>query len=649
MTPSVVLHQIGTSRLTIRPLTGEDLPNVYSLLSDYETACKAGYRPIVSSSEAEGYLRESIRLGTAYGLTLKDRPSDVFGILTLDPQEREDGGGVKTRTAEIGYFMRSDMRRNGYMSEAVDAIMAYLLTTTPTDRVLIRVIAGNEASRRVALKCGFLYEGLLKEAGENGATGETESLELYSLTRQDYLSGKGGPGGNLSIDIVTPGRVLSEGCPGIPRLHPFYEGDRCGLKDEEGQVVFATEWDTISQWEDADVVYARRGGEHLYFNTAGERILREVPLLEGADPAAMPYYVSEEQGRPDMMTFTLGGGPEDPSCCFLKGRWVRLGRILRSGAKAYLGSGDILPFSRDAFDAFLSPFTYIYAAFEASAEGSNNIDGCIDSLRLMGCYDSSWQYLTSVWVSPSAGHIACHPAAVLAPFERYLSHGDLRRISVGTDPLLPDGAVRIRQVRYFKDRWPLPEELQYRDSVIDGTCEEMTRLRALALSAIREKSRPELRSAALRDFTQGCTLPGGLYRSKDWDDTVRKMRQLLSFGYDPEDAIWRLSYALAEGLGSGKGAFDFGCAERLVRWLAAEGAGVNCVRELSTPLDVLLRVREALLHVEAAPVTLSSLDEVIAAVKECGGKQVQGLCSEKGDDIEGVLGVLYPWIKRTNK
>lgn len=643
----MALKEIGTPRLVIRPLNEEDVPNIYGIMSDHETASKTGFKPLSSTSEAEGFFRESIRSKTAYGMTLRDKPSDIFGIILLTPEVLETGAGACTETVEIGYFMRADMRGNGYMPEAVDAVKAFLFNITGVDKLIISLIPENNASRRVAEKCGFTFDDLVTEAGRNRATGKLEDLEYYSLSRTDYSTGIGMNGG-YKLDIVVPGRVLSEGCPGVPVLHEFYEGDRCGLKDEEGNTVFEPIWEKITQWKDADVIYAVKGNEFRYFNTKGEQILTEVEPLEGVEDTDMPYYISEEQNRPEMMTFTRSEGPEDKRCCFLKGRWVRLGRILRSKAKEFLGEGDILPFKKDAFEDFHSPFTYIYSAFEVTKEGQNDIQGCVEELRLMGCYDSSWNYLTSVFVSAAASHVCRHPSAVFAAFERYLSYEDMHRISVGVDPELQDGAICVRQIRYFKDRWPLPEELDYRKSVDEGTCAEMIQKRGMALSKIRELSRRELKSAAVKDFMTDRVFSGEMYRSKDWPDTVKKARQLFSFGYRLEDAIWQVADSLCNGLLHTEGAFDFGCADTLVRWLKAEGAEINHIRNLSTPLDKLVNTMAVLQENNAAPESITSLRNIIDTVKELGGTTVNELCAACGDDLGAVLGVLYPWAMKNN-
>lgn len=113
MTRTIALKQIGTPRLVIRPLNEEDVPNIYGIMSDYETASKTGFKPLSSASEAEGFFRESIRSGSAYGMTLKDKPSDIFGIILLTPEELETGAGACTETDKYGFFKV----RNNYNDE----------------------------------------------------------------------------------------------------------------------------------------------------------------------------------------------------------------------------------------------------------------------------------------------------------------------------------------------------------------------------------------------------------------------------------------------------------------------------------------------------------------------------------------------------
>lgn len=175
-----------TGRLLLRPLRISDLQAVNELISDRETARWTGFRPVQSLTEVEGYLRSSADgSGDSLGIALKTAPDAIIGIVTFSPDNKDTGDGNELSSMELGYFLRSDMRGNGYVPEAVEEIKRQLFLSSAIDRISIYLFPANEASRRVALKCGFHFDSLVKEAGRNGATGEIEDLEYYSLTRAE--------------------------------------------------------------------------------------------------------------------------------------------------------------------------------------------------------------------------------------------------------------------------------------------------------------------------------------------------------------------------------------------------------------------------------------------------------------------------------
>lgn len=65
---------------------------------------------------------------------------------------------------EVGYniFQPAD-RRQGVMSEALRIFSAYLFEVRSIPRLQVMVAVGNAASRRIAEKCGFRHEGVLRE------------------------------------------------------------------------------------------------------------------------------------------------------------------------------------------------------------------------------------------------------------------------------------------------------------------------------------------------------------------------------------------------------------------------------------------------------------------------------------------------------
>jgi RimJ/RimL family protein N-acetyltransferase len=84
---------------------------------------------------------------------------------------------------EISYAVAPAARGFGVAAEAVDALAVALILEHGFQRVELRVAPGNTASRRVAEKAGFTYEGLLRNAGHVHC-GRVD-LEVWSFVAAD--------------------------------------------------------------------------------------------------------------------------------------------------------------------------------------------------------------------------------------------------------------------------------------------------------------------------------------------------------------------------------------------------------------------------------------------------------------------------------
>ncbi|APV51801.1 hypothetical protein BWI17_20245 [Betaproteobacteria bacterium GR16-43] len=65
---------------------------------------------------------------------------------------------------EIGYWVRSSCARQGYATEATRALCDFARDRLGAKRLEIGSDARNVPSRRVAEKCGFVLEGILRQA-----------------------------------------------------------------------------------------------------------------------------------------------------------------------------------------------------------------------------------------------------------------------------------------------------------------------------------------------------------------------------------------------------------------------------------------------------------------------------------------------------
>jgi RimJ/RimL family protein N-acetyltransferase len=68
----------------------------------------------------------------------------------------------QSRKFEIGYWVRTSFAKQGYITEAVEAISYFAINELKANRIEIRCDDRNERSARIAERLGFSLEGILR-------------------------------------------------------------------------------------------------------------------------------------------------------------------------------------------------------------------------------------------------------------------------------------------------------------------------------------------------------------------------------------------------------------------------------------------------------------------------------------------------------
>lgn len=90
---------------------------------------------------------------------------------------------------QLGYDVGPAYRNQGYMTEAVQAVIRYMLTEAEANRVYCSVREGNTASRRVCEKCGMQREGVLRQHYARQDGGYDDVL-IYGIVKSDLNEGE---------------------------------------------------------------------------------------------------------------------------------------------------------------------------------------------------------------------------------------------------------------------------------------------------------------------------------------------------------------------------------------------------------------------------------------------------------------------------
>ncbi len=92
----------------------------------------------------------------------------------------------KNHFAEIEYCIGSDFQCKGYATEATKAIISYGFTKINLHKVQICTKTINKPSKRVIEKCGFTYEGTLRDYFY--MNGEYVGRLYFSILRDEFVT-----------------------------------------------------------------------------------------------------------------------------------------------------------------------------------------------------------------------------------------------------------------------------------------------------------------------------------------------------------------------------------------------------------------------------------------------------------------------------
>lgn len=105
----------------------------------------------------------------------------IIGCLSI----KNDYLRYRVDSKSLQGWLTEDMAYQGYMAEALEVVLAYLLIDKQYERVSVQVFADNRASIKLAEKMGFEREGYLKRAVKNHH-GQVSDVVLFSIDQDMY-------------------------------------------------------------------------------------------------------------------------------------------------------------------------------------------------------------------------------------------------------------------------------------------------------------------------------------------------------------------------------------------------------------------------------------------------------------------------------
>lgn len=146
---------LETKRLILRPWEESDAQSLYLYAKDKDIGPIAGWQPHKSVEDSLEIIRTVLAQPQTYAVCLKT-DNKAIGSISLMFGESTDLTD-KADECELGYWIGKPFWGQGLIPEAVRELMRCAFEELTVSAVWCGYYEGNEKSKRVQEKCGFVY------------------------------------------------------------------------------------------------------------------------------------------------------------------------------------------------------------------------------------------------------------------------------------------------------------------------------------------------------------------------------------------------------------------------------------------------------------------------------------------------------------
>ena len=175
---------LETERLILRGMRVSDAEDMYDYAKRPSVTQYLTWNPHTDPAETREYLTyvgQRYRTGDFYDWAVVDKETGrMIGTCGFTSFDLENDG------AELGYVISPDHWGEGYATEALSKVMSFGFSVLGLNRMYVRILSGNEASERVARKCGMRHEATLYSSLL--VKGEFRTVKIFAILRDEFFS-----------------------------------------------------------------------------------------------------------------------------------------------------------------------------------------------------------------------------------------------------------------------------------------------------------------------------------------------------------------------------------------------------------------------------------------------------------------------------
>ena len=176
--------ELITERLILRPWKESDAESLYEYAKDPLVGPIAGWPVHTSVENSREIIRNVLSAPETYAVCLKNDNKAIGSIGLISPMQSHTNAADSE--LEVGYWIGVPFWGKGYIPEAVRRLQKYAFEELGCTAMWCGYYEGNEKSKRVQEKCGFIYHHTEKDK-PCLLMGDVRTEHFTYLTKEQWL------------------------------------------------------------------------------------------------------------------------------------------------------------------------------------------------------------------------------------------------------------------------------------------------------------------------------------------------------------------------------------------------------------------------------------------------------------------------------
>lgn len=173
---------IETKHYLLRGVTLDDIPCLFSFMSERETMKYITPHPVKSKAELHENMAQSLnnfKHGKEIPWVIIDKNrGEIVGFFRFHKLN------LWHKKTEMGVVIRKDAQNSGVMTEVLAAILPFGFNRLRLNRIVGDIFAENIASEKLLMKFGFKKEGQLRQTDFDGI--RYHDTVVFSLLKSEF-------------------------------------------------------------------------------------------------------------------------------------------------------------------------------------------------------------------------------------------------------------------------------------------------------------------------------------------------------------------------------------------------------------------------------------------------------------------------------